>query len=202
MAPAGKRIGGFDDPSSWKYTPDEQRALTNNLVVILGAVHGGKFRNRSVDVDLLCELHRAIFDGVRSHAGRPRSPDFGEQYLSFGPNTSSHRSAVPSRMISVLTATEKKLTELAAAGNGKSDAYGAIETAVKCHADLIEIHPFQDGNGRSTRALMSAILVRCGFRPIPIEVPRQEYESALNLYFQKRDLQVLVDLCIQLYPLR
>ncbi|MDQ6926872.1 MAG: Fic family protein [Candidatus Eremiobacteraeota bacterium] len=67
--------------------------------------------------------------------------------------------------------------------------------------EVIGIHPFEGGNGRSTRLLTDWLLIRLGLRPIPIEAVKGGYTACLNLYFRTRDLQPLVDLLIGLYPL-
>ena len=76
----------------------------------------------------------------------------------------------------------------------------AFHLAVWVHAEIVRIHPFEDGNGRSARAMMNWVLARLDLRPIAIEVPKQEYRDALNHYYQKGDLQVLLDLALALYP--
>lgn len=40
--------------------------------------------------------------------------------------------------------------------------------AFKAHRDLVAIHPFNDGNGRTARLLMNLVLVRAGFPAIAI----------------------------------
>jgi Fic family protein len=42
------------------------------------------------------------------------------------------------------------------------------------HADIIKVHPFEDGNGRTSRLVASWILVELGLRPIPVEAVKQE----------------------------
>jgi Fic family protein len=66
------------------------------------------------------------------------------------------------------------------------------------HAEAIRIHPFEDGNGRSTRALLNWILVRLGLRPIAFDIVKQEYLACLNHYYSTGDIQPLIDLCIRL----
>jgi Fic family protein len=44
-----------------------------------------------------------------------------------------------------------------------------IATAAKLHFDLVHIHPFADGNGRTARLLGNLELIRTGFAPILIE---------------------------------
>jgi Fic family protein len=77
----------------------------------------------------------------------------------------------------------------------------AVWTAAWAHAEIIRIHPFEDGNGRSSRLVMTHVLVSLGLRPIPVEACKQEYTDALNAYFRTGELQPLIDLLLRLYPL-
>uniref|UniRef100_A0A2C9K1D5 protein adenylyltransferase n=1 Tax=Biomphalaria glabrata TaxID=6526 RepID=A0A2C9K1D5_BIOGL len=45
-----------------------------------------------------------------------------------------------------------------------------IEFAALAHYRLVAIHPFYDGNGRTSRLLMNLILMQAGFPPVSIEV--------------------------------
>ena len=62
----------------------------------------------------------------------------------------------------------------------------------------MEIHPFVDGNGRVSRLLLAFVLVRLGLRPVPIEVPKQEYYAVMNHFFDRGDFQPLLDLYLRL----
>ena len=42
------------------------------------------------------------------------------------------------------------------------------ETAFAAHRRLVDIHPFDDGNGRTARLLMNLILIRGGYPPIAV----------------------------------
>src|SRR5208283_812951 len=42
------------------------------------------------------------------------------------------------------------------------------ETAFTAHSRLVDIHPFNDGNGRTARLLMNLILIRGGYPPIAV----------------------------------
>lgn len=42
------------------------------------------------------------------------------------------------------------------------------ETAFDAHRRLVEIHPFNDGNGRTARLLMNLVLLRGGYPPIAV----------------------------------
>ena len=146
------------------------------------------------------ELHRALFDGVRGHAGRMRESGFGSERLVFGPNRSSHRDAVR-RELEALSARVER--ELRALGDGSAEDYElrAIRLAVRAHADIVRIHPFEDGNGRTGRLCAGHLLVRLGLRPVAIEAVKQEYTEALNHYYEARDIEPLVDLYLRLYTI-
>ena len=47
-------------------------------------------------------------------------------------------------------------------------ATASPEAAFAAHRMLVDIHPFNDGNGRTARLLMNLLLIRCGYPPIAI----------------------------------
>jgi Fic family protein len=54
-------------------------------------------------------------------------------------------------------------------------------TAFTAHRRLVEIHPFNDGNGRTARLLMNLVLLRGGYPPVAIRPEdRPAYISALQ----------------------
>ncbi len=42
------------------------------------------------------------------------------------------------------------------------------ETAFAAHRRLVDIHPFNDGNGRTARLLMNLVLIRGGYPPVTV----------------------------------
>jgi Fic family protein len=57
----------------------------------------------------------------------------------------------------------------------------APETAFTAHRRLVDIHPFNDGNGRTARLLMNLILIRGGYPPIAVRPEdRLSYIRALQ----------------------
>lgn len=55
-----------------------------------------------------------------------------------------------------------------------------VELAALAHYKLVYIHPFSDGNGRTSRLLMNFILMHAGFPPVIIPVhERSRYYHAL-----------------------
>ena len=58
-----------------------------------------------------------------------------------------------------------------------------IELAAWTHAEFVRIHPFQDGNGRTSRLIMNYQLMNYGFLPISIaKENRLDYYNALDKY--------------------
>ena len=56
-----------------------------------------------------------------------------------------------------------------------------LERAAKVHADFVGIHPFIDGNGRTSRLLMNLELLKAGYPPSVITVDnRLAYYEALD----------------------
>jgi Fic family protein len=61
-------------------------------------------------------------------------------------------------------------------------ASNAPETAFTVHRRLVDIHPFNDGNGRVARLLMNLILIRGGYPPIAVRPEdRLAYVRALQV---------------------
>ena len=55
------------------------------------------------------------------------------------------------------------------------------ETAFTAHRRLVDIHPFNDGNGRAARLLMNLVLIRGGYPPIAVRpADRLDYIRALQ----------------------
>ncbi len=58
-----------------------------------------------------------------------------------------------------------------------------IERAAKVHADFVGIHPFIDGNGRTSRLLMNLELMKAGYLPCIIKLEnRLSYYEALDAW--------------------
>lgn len=63
-----------------------------------------------------------------------------------------------------------------------------VERAARVHADFVKIHPFMDGNGRTSRLLMNLELMKSGFPPVVLPVERRlEYYETLDTAHTKED---------------
>ena len=70
-----------------------------------------------------------------------------------------------------------------------------IELAAWTHAEFVKIHPFADGNGRTSRLIMNYQLMSHGFLPISIpKDSRLDYFGTLELYAMNGDLEPFADM--------
>jgi Fic family protein len=74
-----------------------------------------------------------------------------------------------------------------------------VELAARLHVDFVGIHPFVDGNGRTSRLLMNFELMRHGYLPIIIPVEqRLSYYEALDTAHTDKNYDLFIDLVSQL----
>lgn len=74
-----------------------------------------------------------------------------------------------------------------------------IELAAWTHAEFVHIHPFIDGNGRTSRLMMNYQLMINGFFPVSIaKENRLEYYNALEEYAVNGNLEPFSDLIASL----
>lgn len=68
-----------------------------------------------------------------------------------------------------------------------------VEYAAWTHAEFVRIHPFPDGNGRTSRMILNYQLMSQGLLPISIQAAeRLQYYEALDKYGSKKDLSEFV----------
>lgn len=74
-----------------------------------------------------------------------------------------------------------------------------VELAARLHVDFVGIHPFVDGNGRTSRLLMNFELMRHGYLPIIIPVEqRLSYYQALDTAHTEKNYDLFIDLVADL----
>ncbi len=75
----------------------------------------------------------------------------------------------------------------------------AIELAAWTHAEFVKIHPFVDGNGRTSRMIMNYQLMAVGFLPVSIaKENRLPYFEALEAYAVGGDLKPFAEMIASL----
>lgn len=81
---------------------------------------------------------------------------------------------------------------------GKNHLNG-IELAAWTHAEFVRIHPFSDGNGRTSRLLMNYQLLSKGFLPVSVaKENRLDYYNALDIYAAQGELKDFTELIADL----
>ncbi|MFA5920784.1 MAG: Fic family protein [Methylococcaceae bacterium] len=74
-----------------------------------------------------------------------------------------------------------------------------VECAARLHVDFVGIHPFADGNGRTSRLLMNFELMRRGYLPVIIPVEqRLSYYDALDHAHTRGDYEPFIELVASL----
>ena len=77
----------------------------------------------------------------------------------------------------------------------KGKELNPLELAAWTHAEFVKIHPFTDGNGRTSRLIMNYQLMAEGFPAISIaKEDRLEYFKALEAYAVEGDLHPFAEL--------
>ena len=80
----------------------------------------------------------------------------------------------------------------------KAVTFHPVERAARVHADFVKIHPFVDGNGRTSRLLMNLELMKDGFPPVVLPVEKRlEYYEALDTAHTKNDYEPFLSLISQ-----
>lgn len=116
---------------------------------------------------VICTLHELFYSGVDSKlAGKYRKHQVFISGMEFLPPAAEE---VPGLM-------KHFVLEL----NTKKEHMHPVLFAAYAHRQLVDIHPFADGNGRTARLLMNLILINKGYCIVSIPpIWRGEYISAL-----------------------
>ncbi len=81
--------------------------------------------------------------------------------------------------------------------HSKANSLHPIERAAKIHAEFVGIHPFSDGNGRTSRLLMNLELMKAGYLPCIIKVEnRLSYYQALDDWMTKKETEGFIRLIV------
>ena len=81
----------------------------------------------------------------------------------------------------------------------KGQQLNLIELAAWTHAEFVKIHPYPDGNGRTSRLIMNYQLMANGFAPISIaKENRLDYFNALEAYAVEGDISPFAEMLAEL----
>ncbi|MDR2829886.1 MAG: Fic family protein [Methanobrevibacter sp.] len=81
----------------------------------------------------------------------------------------------------------------------KNNDFDEITLAAYTHGEFVKIHPFSDGNGRTSRIIMNYQLIQGGFLPIFIKVEEKEYYyDILDEYAANNNLNPFIEFIFKL----
>lgn len=81
----------------------------------------------------------------------------------------------------------------------KGKELNAIELAAWTHAEFVKIHPYPDGNGRTSRLIMNYQLMRNGFPAVSVaKENRLAYFNALEAYAVEGNLSLFEEMIAEL----
>ncbi|KIV56491.1 cell filamentation protein Fic [Aneurinibacillus migulanus] len=127
---------------------------------------------QQIDLDekIIKDVHYLVLKGIdNENAGRYRQINVG---ISGSQHQPPHFLAVSEQMNDLLTWYHKQ-----------KDKLHPVELAALFHFKLVYIHPFSDGNGRTSRLLMNFILMSNGYPPAIVKAEaakRIAYYQALE----------------------
>jgi Fic family protein len=158
-------------------TGENARLIVSNVEAMKAAIE----LSQTIDERTILRMHEVLLKGTRPEiAGRWRE----EQVWIGGSPVSPHGAAYIAPHHSRVPAAIADLMLFA----GRDDLPAFVKTAIT-HAHFENIHPFPDGNGRTGRALMSAMIRHEGLVDqvtVPISsgllAHSDEYFQALNAY--------------------
>lgn len=145
-----------------------------------------------LSLDLMLELHRIIFNNSKGFAGefRKRGTEVG---IKDGSGNIVHLGAPSGRVVALL----KELVKWYRLNKNKIPP---IVLAAVVHNQFEYIHPFEDGNGRVGRLLMSNILIKNKMPPVNIQLEnRKEYYETLRIFQRSGDMRPTIELILKEY---
>ena len=126
---------------------------------------------------LIEELHLRLRNGIDEDAGNYKK--FQNQIGSINPISTTNVKDVPAA-IDKLLASYNCIDSV------------SLENIAAFHSEFEKIHPFQDGNGRTGRAIMFRECIRNGIMPFVVyDIYRNPYESGLNEWRKGNKQQLL-----------
>jgi len=118
-----------------------------------------------IDEEKILQTNKLILENIREDAGKYRTTSVMIGGAIFTPPPSSE---IKSKMLDLIEWITKN-----------PDEYTPVELAATFHHRFVYIHPFIEGNGRTARLLMNAILMKNGYPFITI-IPNQDRSKYLQ----------------------
>ena len=184
-----KEVAEILEKNKW---PDKSKGDISETYGVAKAIEFIRKTGDHVSLPLILELHRIVFENSKPFAGKLRESGV-EVAVMDGRGVIVHRGAPSSQVRSLLL-------ELVRWYDKNKNRYSPLVLAAVVHNQFENVHPFQDGNGRVGRLLMSNILLKHKMPPINIELKnRQQYYAALQAYEKNHNLRPTIELMLKEY---
>jgi Fic family protein len=146
----------------------------------------------NLSLSFILKIHKLIFENSKDFAGKFR--ERGEEVgIRDGLGNLIHLGAPANRVITLLK-------ELIKWYNQNERKLHPIILAAVIHNQFEYIHPFQDGNGRVGRLLLSNILLKHKLPPISISLKnRKVYYSSLKEFQKTGNIKPTIELVLKEY---
>jgi len=145
----------FDGKTVPDSDPDDVRELLNYRKAFdLVAEYLGS--GRSITEGLIREIHRHLVDGVRGNSAKPGEYRLVQNYVANSETQQIIYTPPPPQDVPVL------MQELVRWLNETADIHPVLVSGI-AQFQLVHIHPFVDGNGRTSRLLSTLCLYRAGY---------------------------------------
>ena len=196
-------VADYIERSSTNKEPQDLAAVLKDHLESIDSVYHYIREGRPLTVSFICQLHQII---TRNQDTYPAVDQFGARFdarLDKGwfkklpnnptrPDGNIHQYCPPEQVDSEIDNLLRFYNEMEQA------SYHPILTGAWLHHAFTQIHPFQDGNGRVVRALLTWHLVKENYLPIVVSRDdRADYIEKLELA-DGGDLNPFVDLMVQL----
>ncbi|EFY88225.1 hypothetical protein J3459_017930 [Metarhizium acridum] len=172
-----------------KYILRSRNEVVQHARAFQHIVHAFVVEKKDLSEDLIKETHRILVKGVSIvEEGHPDvSPDqYGGIYrkvvVGAGTTNFTVPQFVPKKMKEMCDALKE---ELKAAEDKKG--IDPFSIASKYSLEFVEIHPFQDGNGRMCRMILNAIL--CRYAGVIVPIGEQGEERSVYMGIKRRASQ-------------
>ena len=177
-----------------KWPKDVQKSDISETYGVAEAVKYIRKTKEHISLQLIKKLHQMIFKNSKSFAGKFRGKGI-EVVIKDSLGNIVHVGAPANR-------TRGLIEELVDWYQKHKNKYPPILLASVVHDQFENIHPFQDGNGRVGRLLLSNILIKHNLPPVNINIRnRREYYGALQKYQKQGDVRPTINLILKEYKL-
>jgi fido (protein-threonine AMPylation protein) len=145
------------------------------------------------------KLHSALFEAVwPEFAGRLRgpAPEHMPVNIEFGNHRGEDYERVPEAcqaLFDHLGRFVTQLDELRDSAPRQVFVEEVLRVAAYAHCELIRIHPFRNGNGRTARIVVNYLAARYGQPSIAYTRPKDEYLDAVRAWLYYRNPEGFMD---------